>query len=239
MVHLSVLAEHVSRPDKIEPHAGIPALVVEGLHPRKIARTLSVVVLAVAQDLGELPRGKELFHVHLRQDRGDHKRLVPCRNVQQDRQPFVRPCLVLGGNAQGDVVPACAPVLRQVRCNAFRPLGLNPEQDVRTLTYHLPDLHPPRIRLLQKEIRGHAHVQHRPRRNLVSALPCLFQREIEVCLGAVDLAAVPLPLGIEIVHVAVLAALAVLAASMPRIPYCHFHPIISQGVCAVFLKGSL
>ena len=82
-------------------------------------------------------------------------------------------------------------------------------------------------------------MQCRPRRNLVGALPCLFQRKIEVGLGAVDLAAVPLPLGIEIVHVAVLAALAVLAASMPRIPYCHFHPIISQGVCAVFLKGSL
>ena len=83
----------------------------------------------------------------------------------------------------------------------------------------VPSLIPPGVCLLQEEIRCHAYPEHLAASDLVFSAARFAERIAEPGLRSVDFSAVLVTLGIEVIHVAVLAALTALFAAVPGIPY--------------------
>lgn len=82
----------------------------------------------------------------------------------------------------------------------------------------------PLIRLLKKEIGGHADPQHLATFDLVATLPIPVQRVSRLMLVTIDHRTIAATLRIQGVHITELAAFTDLAATMPRIPDI-VHPI--------------
>ena len=219
-VLLSVLDEHRAGLDEVEHDVVAAALVAQRLDPFVVAGPRAVVVLATAEDLLELAGGEVMFGIDRADERSCHEALVLGGNVEEDGEPFVCPRLVLRRDLEHDVLVAVAPVGRKMVADAPRPLGEDAEHDVRTLSDHTPRLVAPGVRLLDEEVRGKADQQFHAGSYLELPVSVFLERHVKVGvaghLGGVE-AAHP----VEEVHIAMLAPLAHLMATMPRIPNDH------------------
>lgn len=144
--------------------------------------------------------------------------LVLCRDFKQYGQSLVRAGLVFHRHIEGHVLPTLLPIPGQALPNPVGALCQQPEANVRSPPHHIPGLIPPGIRLIQKKVAGHAHAKARPAPDFEVPLPVLLHGQIEIRLDLIDLAAIPVALPVQIKHVAVFAALAVLATAVPGIP---------------------
>lgn len=104
-------------------------------------------------------------------------------------------------------------------CDTLRAFRQQEEFHIRALTDDVPGLIPPGVGFLQEEIGGHAYPDHLAAFDLVFSATRFAERIAEPGLRSVDLSAIFVPLGIEIIHIAVLAAFTALFAAMPGVPY--------------------
>jgi len=145
--------------------------------------------------------------------------------VEEDGQALVSTPLVLDRAADGHVRISFAPVFGQGLQDAFRPLGDNVEKQVTPSTYHQPCIRAPLIGLLDKEVGGEARPHQCARRHLELSLSALAYGQVEGGRLA-DFVRVLVKFRIAPKHVAVLAALALLMASVPQIPHLAHGSII-------------
>lgn len=206
---------------------------MEAFYPFIMTWPCTCIILAIAQHLLNLSRRQIFCNGHLADKRCAHDALVLKRQGQQDWDAFIRAALVLAGDIEHHIFPTILPVPWQVILYPLRTFCQQKEFYIRPLLYDCPCFIPPRVSLLQKEIRCHADPYHFPAFHLVLTTPNLGKRIFKPCLRPVNLRTILLTQRIQIVHITVLASFATPFAAMPGIPY------IVQGKSPHFSKNPL
>ena len=165
--------------------------------------------------------------VHPLKHRRHNDRLMPYRKFLEYGKPTLGHSLVLHRAADDDILVPVAPVRRQTPFQTVNPFCKEIEHTVAPKAHHFPTFRPPRIRVLQQEIRSEAREDNLAGRNLESLVPLSFDRQIErrrlAREVACDLAPVHLVLPIDITEP---AARTHLSAPVPRIPIREYAPLL-------------
>ena len=130
---------------------------------------------------------------------------------------------LFGGYADGNVLPPFAPICRQTFFYTARPLGKQKKSDIAALSDDVPDFISPYVGFFQKKVAGHAHAQLGSAFYFIVPVTVFFQRQVKIVFYPVYHAAVLVPHFVQEKHVAIFTALAVLSASVPRIPDVVHH----------------
>ena len=194
------------------------AFLPQQLYPFKIAGAGAVIVFAVADHALDLSGAEILPQADTPDKRRTHHALVLERQLQQNRDAFICAALILSRYVEKDILPAVAPIRRQTFCDPFGTLCQQEEYDIASCADDIPRIGTPRISLLEEEIRGHADADHLAAFDFILTGAFFLQRIVEAGFGAVDLRAVAAAHLVKKVHIAVVAALALADAAVPRIP---------------------
>ena len=216
---LSVLYKSAASAAKHKGYVVLCAFIVQLPDPLVVTGAGTAVVFSVTQYLLYLARWKIFFDGNRSNEWGAHDTFVLEGQLQQDRNALVRSLLVFTGDIEHDVFPAVTPVLRQMVCDTLRTFRQQEEFHIRALMDNVPGFVPPGVGFLKEEIGGHADSDHFTAFDLVFSTPRFTQRIAEPGLRPVNLTAILVPLGIEIIHIAVLTTFTTLFAAVPRIPY--------------------
>ena len=218
VVGFAVFDETGAGLDEAEGGVGADAFVVKALHPFKMAGTCAVVVFAAADDLLDLACGEGGRQADRADEGRAHDAFVLEGQIEQQRQAFVGTALVFAGDVEEDVVPAVAPVAGQAVGNALRALGEQVKDDVAALAHDGPGFVAPGVGLGQEEIRGHADADEFTGADFIVAV-AIFGEGVAHIGGAIDTGAVVAGADtVEVVHVAMVAALTDFDAAVPRVP---------------------
>ena len=115
-----------------------------------------------------------------------------------------------------------APVFRDAVRKPLDPFGEKQKMAVPPLPDHIPAFLPPRVSILQKEVRGKANI-HKAGFHLVFTIFLPGDGCVKF-VGLCDQVRVHPPFGIALVDVAELTALAIAVTAPPGIPSCHAFP---------------
>ena len=157
--------------------------------------------------------------------------LVFKRQVQKQRNSFIRSFLIFDCHIQKDVVPAGSPVCRQAFRNSLRPFRQQQKNDIASPAHDIPCFIAPCISFLQEKIRCHADTDHFTALYLVAACPVPGQRIPESCLCSVNICPVSASHRINIVYITVLTSFTAFYAAVPGIPitvHCHLFFLIKS-----------
>lgn len=201
----------------------IETLPADRKHPVEVARTGVVARFAVRGDLLDLG-GEVLRDVERSEQRCADDQLVAQGRSQQQRKPAVGRRLILDGAAHDQILVAVAPVGRQDLHQAVYAFGDEEEAQVAARADHLPRLGAPCVGLFDQKIRREAGVDHLSGRNLEPSVAAPAHGQVER-RGFTHLAAVLVVPFVLPVYVAVAAAFADLAASVPRVPSDRHDPL--------------
>ena len=135
-----------------------------------------------------------------------------------DRQPLVHSPLVFHRTADGDVFIAVTPIFWQALENPLRSLRNHEEVQVAASVNHQPGFFAPLVSFLDEEVRREASPHQCTRRYFPVPAAVTTDGKIEAGGLGHDVG-VLLKLRIAPKHIAVLAALALLVASVPQVPH--------------------
>lgn len=200
-------------------HVVLCAFIVQPLDPLVVAWTCSAIVFSITQYLFDLTGRQVFFDADRADERRAHDAFVFERQLQKNRDALVSSALILTGNIEHHILPAIAPVYRQMVRDALRAFRQQKELHIRALTDDVPGFIPPGVGFLQKEIRGHAYPDHLAALDLVFSAARFAEWIAEPSLRSIDFSAVLITLGIKVIHIAVPATFTALFAAVPRIPY--------------------
>ena len=157
-------------------------------------------------------------HTDLTDEWSAHHALVLKREFKQYGDTLVRTLLVFGCHIKEDVIPAVAPVFREMLRHTFGAFCQQKEYHIAADLHKLPRFITPLVCLGKKEIRGHANSYLLSTFYLVVSLAVFLYRVVEACLSPIYIRAVLIPHLVEKIHIAMVTALAFLDTPVPRVP---------------------
>ena len=155
VIQTTILAEMRSRLFEMEPHVGSNTLLSNTKHPIIIADTGIMALLTTYRHL-VAPTTETITEVNAFQQRFADDGLMLDGKLAVEWQPFVNSPLVLHRAADGDMLVAIAPVLRQTSENPFWPLCNHEKMQVTTPVNHQPGILAPLVGFLDEEVRRKA-----------------------------------------------------------------------------------
>lgn len=218
-ITLPVLDKLGSGFDETERYIVRTALFGEGFYPVEITGTRAIVIFTSGNNLFDLSRHEVFLDFDTADQGGGHNALVFERQFQQERNTLVGSLLILARHIEKYILPAIAPIRRQGFPYTFGTFGQKKKFHIAPGFDNTPCLLAPRIRVLQKEIRRHAHPYQFAATNLVSSVPAFLQRIGKSALRAENTASVHAAFTVEKIHVTMPATFAYFRTAVPGIPY--------------------
>ncbi len=160
-------------------------------------------------------------YIHMLQKRFQHYILVSDGKRPKYRQALICPGLIFTSYTHAYVFITICPIIGQVYRKPMNPLGDEKKVTITALFYHLPCFSSPVIAYIQKKIRSKACPKESTCRMPVFSIFFSTDGQIKAYV-LLNNSGIPAILCIRPIHIAVLAALGKLAASMPWVPHPSF-----------------
>ena len=214
----TILDKDRARLNKAEGYVIRLALLGESLHPIEITGACTVIVLTTCNNLLDLSRSEVILDIYRPDKGGCHNTFMLERQLQKQRNSLVSTTLILTRYVEEDIIPAIAPIFGQALSHTLGTLREKKKLHIATGFDYLPRLIAPHIGLIQKEVGRHAYTNQLATLNFQTAIAITLERIGKTTLRTKHLASIHSSLAIEEIHIAVLATLANLFASVPWIP---------------------
>ena len=99
-----------------------------------------LIIFSVRNHMLNLTAGQVLFQVNFSDKRGDHNTLMLRREMQQNRNSFIRPLLIFSSDINRHIFPSVQPVPWKAALHSFRTLRQQPEMDIGRIRGQISEL---------------------------------------------------------------------------------------------------
>ncbi len=219
VIPLAVFYKYRSRFYKTKFNIFPFALNPQGLHPVVTTWSCTVIVFSSAHNLFNFACFKILFHMHFPYKRGTHDPLVFKRKLHKQRQSFVSSSLIFTRYIKEHILPAVAPVRRQVFFNSLRSFCQKIKYNITSCLYYIPYFLSPLISLFYKEVRCHTYPYNFSAFDFILTFAVFFQWIIKTIFRFIYITACFSSLPVQKIHITVFTAFAYFITSVPWIPY--------------------